>query len=116
MRAYVEEKTPFSTQHGVKGAQYPVVLAVFGGGWTQYNFTEMIAKFCDRDRLGERDRKRFETSRNLFYVACSRAESDLTLLFTTKLSQNALETLNDWVGASNVIAVEFSPEGTPVDS
>ncbi|MFD8732494.1 UvrD-helicase domain-containing protein [Streptomyces sp. NPDC059611] len=116
LRAYVEEKTPFSTQHGVKGAQYPAVLAVFGGGWTQYNFTEMIANFHDRDRLGERDRKRFETSRNLFYVACSRAKIDLTLLFTTELSQNALETLNDWVGASNVTAIEFSPEGTPVDS
>ncbi|MFD7113255.1 UvrD-helicase domain-containing protein [Streptomyces microflavus] len=116
LRAYVEEKTPFSTQHGVKGAQYPDVLAVFGGGWTQYNFTEMLANFQSRHELNERDRKRFETSRNLFYVACSRARFDLTLLFTTELPQIALETLQDWVGHSNVVAVEFSPDGAPVDT
>ncbi|MER6437705.1 UvrD-helicase domain-containing protein [Streptomyces sp. NPDC001185] len=114
LRSYVDEKTPFSTQHGVKGAQYPDVLAVFGGGWTQYNFTEMLANFPSRDRLSERERKRFETSRNLFYVACSRARFDLTLLFTTELPQIALETLQEWAGDSNVVAVEFSPDGAPV--
>ncbi|MDP9609109.1 UvrD-helicase domain-containing protein [Streptomyces demainii] len=115
LREYVEENTPFSTQHGVKGAEYPDVLAVFGGGWTQYNFAEMLANFHRRDRLNERDRRRFERSRNLFYVSCSRARNDLILLFTTELPQSALETLQEWVGGSNIIGVQFSAEGAPVN-
>jgi DNA helicase-2/ATP-dependent DNA helicase PcrA len=115
LRDYVEENTPFSTQHGVKGAEYPNVLAVFGGGWTQYNFADMLAKFPTRNNLNERDRNRFEKSRNLFYVACSRAKSDLTILFTTELSHTALETLREWVGEANVVGIQFSPDGTPLN-
>jgi DNA helicase-2/ATP-dependent DNA helicase PcrA len=116
LRDYVEENTPFSTQHGVKGAEYPSVLAVFGGGWTQYNFPEMLANFPHRESLSEQNRKRFERSRNLFYVACSRAQEDLVLLFTTELSSNALETLKTWVGEANIVDVHYSPQGTPINS
>ncbi|CAL9467490.1 UvrD-helicase domain-containing protein [Streptomyces sp. enrichment culture] len=115
LRDYVEENTPFSTQHGVKGAEYPNVLAVFGGGWTQYNFADMLARFPTRGDLSERDRKRFEKSRNLFYVACSRAKSDLTILFTTELSHSALQTLREWAGESNVVGISFSSDGSPLD-
>ncbi|MER7624370.1 UvrD-helicase domain-containing protein [Streptomyces sp. NPDC126503] len=116
LRDYVEENTPFSTQHGVKGAEYPRVLAVFGGGWTQYNFPEMLVNYPQRDSLSEQSRKRFERSRNLFYVACSRAQKDLVLLFTTELSSSALETLKTWVGEANIVDVHYSPEGTPINS
>ncbi|MDX5572574.1 UvrD-helicase domain-containing protein [Streptomyces sp. ID01-9D] len=111
LRDYVEENTPFSTQHGVKGAEYPRVLAVFGGGWTQYNFPDMLANFSQRDSLSAQGRRRFERSRNLFYVACSRAQKDLVLLFTTHLSCSALETLKEWVGDVNIVDVQYSPEG-----
>ncbi|MFJ6432143.1 AAA family ATPase [Streptomyces sp. NBC_00341] len=116
LREYVEENTPFSTQHGVKGAEYPHVLAVFGGGWTQYNFPEMLANFTQRDSLSLGSRKRFEKSRNLFYVACSRAKEDLVLLFTTELSNDALETLKAWVGDANIRDIQYSPEGAPLSS
>ncbi|MFI8353939.1 UvrD-helicase domain-containing protein [Streptomyces cyaneofuscatus] len=112
LRDYVEEKTPFSTQHGVKGEEYPSVLAVFGG-WTRYNFPKMLADFPRSQSLGDEDRKRFERSRNLFYVACSRAQENLAMLFTTELSEEALKTLEEWVGPSNIIAVDYSPDGTP---
>ncbi|MEU1794093.1 3'-5' exonuclease [Streptomyces californicus] len=113
LRDYVEEKTPFSTQHGVKGEEYPSVLAVFGG-WTRYNFPKMLADFPRSQSLGDEDRKRFERSRNLFYVACSRAQENLAMLFTTELSEEALKTLEEWVGPSNIIAVDYSPDGTPL--
>ncbi|MDH6112551.1 DNA helicase-2/ATP-dependent DNA helicase PcrA [Kitasatospora sp. MAP12-15] len=112
LREYVDERTPFSTQHGVKGAEYPSVLAVFGG-WTRYNFPKMLADFPHRGSLDAEDRKRFERSRNLFYVACSRAQQDLVLLFTTELSKDALQTLEEWVGPANIIAVSYSSDGTP---
>lgn len=110
LRQYVEENTPFSTQHGVKGAEYPIVLAVFGG-WTLYNFPRMLADFPNREALGGDDLKRFERSRNLFYVASSRARENLIALFTTELSKDALQTLESWVGASNITAVPYGSEG-----
>ncbi|MGW7048974.1 UvrD-helicase domain-containing protein [Streptomyces avermitilis] len=116
LRDYVAENTPFSTQHGVKGAQYPNVLGVFGGGWTQYNFPEMLAKFPQRNTFTDDEKRRFERSRNLFYVACSRAQEHLVLLFTTELSEGAMQTLNEWVGESNVIDVRYSPEGAPINA
>ncbi|MFE0091494.1 UvrD-helicase domain-containing protein [Streptomyces sp. NPDC058991] len=115
LRHYVDEKTPFSTQHGVKGAEYPSVLAVFGG-WTRYNFPGMLANFPDREDLTGEDVKRFERSRNLFYVACSRAKRDLVLLFTTELSKQALQTLEEWLGTSSVVAIQYTPEGIPVST
>ncbi|MEU5235511.1 UvrD-helicase domain-containing protein [Streptomyces lydicus] len=113
LHRYVEENTPFSTQHGVKGAEYPSVLAVFGG-WNLYNFPEMLANFPRRDALSDEDRKRFVRSRNLFYVACSRAQHDFALLFTTELSRNALQTLKEWIGESNIVGIQYSPEGAPM--
>ncbi|MEV5577811.1 UvrD-helicase domain-containing protein [Streptomyces parvus] len=112
LREYVDEKTPFSTQHGVKGEEYPSVLAVFGG-WSLYNFPKMLADYPRRHLLDAEDRKRFERSRNLFYVACSRAQENLVMLFTTELSQETLKTLEEWVGPSNIIAVDYFPDGTP---
>ncbi|MFF0388835.1 UvrD-helicase domain-containing protein [Kitasatospora sp. NPDC004615] len=112
LREYVEEKTPFSTQHGVKGAEYPSVLAVFGG-WSLYNFPKMLADFSRRHLLDDEDRKRFERSRNLFYVACSRAQENLALLFTTELPEEALKIMEEWVGPLNIVAVDYSPDGTP---
>ncbi|MFI5636484.1 UvrD-helicase domain-containing protein [Streptomyces goshikiensis] len=112
---YIEECTPFSTQHGVKGAEYPSVVAVFGGGWTRYNFPRMLADFPRRSNLSKEERGRFERTRNLFYVACSRAKRDLVLIFTTELPDEALDTLRSWVGPANIVAVHYSPSGDPMD-
>ncbi|MFF4656930.1 hypothetical protein [Streptomyces sp. NPDC001381] len=112
LRDYVNEKTPFSTQHGVKDEEYPSVLAVFGG-WTRYNFPKMLADFPRSQSLSDEDRKRLERSRNLFHVACSRAQENLVMLFATELSEEALKTLEEWVGPSNTIAADYSPDGTP---
>ncbi|WP_078616070.1 UvrD-helicase domain-containing protein [Streptomyces sp. 303MFCol5.2] len=116
LRDYVEENTPFSTQHGVKGAEYPTVIAVFGGGWSQYNFPEMLAKFSRRASFVAAEKKRYERSRNLFYVACSRAQEHLVMLFTTELSDDSLQTLRDWVGETNIVSIRYSPDGAPTSS
>ncbi|MGE7434189.1 UvrD-helicase domain-containing protein [Kitasatospora sp. NPDC001175] len=113
LREYVQESTPFSTQHGVKGEEYPSVVAVFGG-WSRYNFPMMLADFPSSATFTDDDRKRFERSRNLFYVACSRARKNLVLLFTTELSDGAIQTLEHWIGHSRITGVCYSPEGDPV--
>lgn len=97
LKDYIEEFTPFSTQHNVKGEEYKNILAVFGRGWNKYNFNEMIEKV---GTSSEDDM--FIRSRNLFYVCVSRAECNLTILFTEELSETSLNKLKDLVGEENV--------------
>lgn len=89
---YVQEKTLFSTQHGVKGAQFENVLIVLGCGWNHYNWNQMLEYMQTGIPGGKEDS--FERWRNLFYVACSRPKKRLCLLFTQKLSAGAKEKLS----------------------
>ncbi|MFT5297486.1 MAG: DNA helicase-2/ATP-dependent DNA helicase PcrA [Colwellia sp.] len=98
---FIDDKTPFSTKHGVKGAEFDNVLVVLGRGWNQYNWNQML-EFMES---GYPDNKKdtFERNRNLFYVACSRAKHNLTLLITQKLSDEALDRLKYIFGEAQVI-------------
>lgn len=111
LAAYVNDQTPFSTKHNVKGAEFDNVIVVLGRGYSKYDFSKMLGNFPSRDQLNDSDRKSFERSRNLFYVAVSRAKKNLVLLFTQELGATALETLTDWVGSENVVSIGFSPDG-----
>lgn len=100
---FINEKTPFSTKHGVKGAEFENVLVVIGRGWNLYDFNQMLEWFhsgVPTDRL-----KAFYRNRNLFYVACSRARKNLALLFTQKLSENALKQLTAWFSDENIHSI-----------
>ncbi len=97
---FLDEKTPFSTKHGVKGDEFENVLVVLGRGWNLYNFSQFLewaAGKCPPDK-----QETYERNRNLFYVACSRPKKRLALLFTQKISANALATLEEWFGKSAV--------------
>ncbi len=104
---YIDEKTPFSTKHGVKGAQFDNVLVVCGRGWNHYNWNQMLEWI--EDGCPEDKKDAFERSRNLFYVCCSRAKHNLTLLFTQTLSEKSITVLQKIFGAENVL-------GCPYDS
>ena len=97
---FIEVKTPFATEHGVKGAEFENVLVVVGRGWNQYNFGQMLEWVKNGVPNGKQDT--FERNRNLFYVACSRPMKRLALLFTQKLSSSAIETLNAWFGVESI--------------
>lgn len=113
LASYVDDKTMFSTKHNVKGAEFDNVVVVLGRGWSAYDFAKMLENFPRRDQLNDSERKSFERSRNLFYVAASRAKHNLVLIFTQKLEQGALETLTNWVGGSNIVPISFADETTP---
>lgn len=97
---FIEDRTPFSTKHGVKGAEFENVLVVIGRGWNMYDFNQMLELAGSGVPTAKRDT--YERNRNLFYVACSRPKTRLALYFTQKLSETALDTLEKWFGASNV--------------
>ena len=100
---FINDHTPFSTKHGVKGAEFENVLVVLGRGWNQYNWNQFLEWFPDRYPATKEES--YVRNRNLFYVACSRPKKNLALLFTQLLSAEALTTLEGWFGTENISAI-----------
>lgn len=97
---YINDKTPFSTKHGVKGAEFENVLVVCGRGWNQYNWNQMLE--WSNTAVPDEKIDTFERNRNLFYVACSRPKKRLAILFTQQLSSLGITTLKKWFGTQNI--------------
>lgn len=114
LNEYLSNDTVFSTKHAVKGAEFDDVIVVLGRGWSKYDFSKMLATFPNRNAIDEKERASFERSRNLFYVAASRAKHNLSLLFVQQLDENALATLTSWVGKENIESIGFEDENTPL--
>lgn len=97
---FVNDHTPFSTKHGVKGAEFENVLVVLGRGWNQYNWNQFLEWFPHQFPANRVDS--YERNRNLFYVVCSRPKKRLALLFTQELSEGALTNLRFLFGEDNI--------------
>ena len=104
---YLSGHSPFETKHGVKGAEFDNVLVVVGRGWNRYNFSQMLELAADLPAIPPDRHDAFERNRNLFYVTCSRPKKRLAVLFTQRLSDAALQTVNDWFGADTVEALDL---------
>lgn len=101
LKEFIDEKTPFSTKHGVKGAEFENVLVVFGRGWNLYNFAQFL-EWAGAAGVPVGKTDTYERNRNLFYVACSRPKKRLALLFTQELTPSALATIAAWFGADAI--------------
>lgn len=73
---YLDQATPFSTQHGTKGTEYDnVILLIDNSTWkTMYSFSTV---FGASDRLADR----VQRTLNLFYVSISRARNNLIVVY-----------------------------------
>ncbi|MEU1268492.1 ATP-dependent helicase [Streptomyces sp. NPDC005799] len=92
---FIDELTPFSTQHGVKGDEFEnVVVVVDDSAWNRYSIGKMLAGTDKPDRT--------ERSRNLFYVCCSRAQRGLAVVFVNDLPEGAESTLRDWFASGTI--------------
>lgn len=105
---FIDDNTPFSTKHGVKGAEFENVLVVFGRGWNKYNFNQFLEWFGNHRLIPSDKMDTYERNRNLFYVVCSRPIKRLAVLFTHELSDGALSTVRDIFGLESVHV--FKPE------
>lgn len=103
LAGYVSEHSPFSTKHGVKGAEFDNVIVVAGRGWNHYDFNKLL-EWMDDPATIPADRTAYERNRNLFYVACSRPKKRLAVLFTQKLSERALAHVGTLFGKDGVRA------------
>jgi len=85
LRAYCEfldENTAYSTQHGVKGEEYPNVLVVYDdieAAWNNYSFGKLLTPRT----LGDPTEGQLDRGRKLAYVCFSRAMVDLRILLFT---------------------------------
>jgi DNA helicase-2/ATP-dependent DNA helicase PcrA len=102
---YLSGHSPFETKHGVKGAEFENVLIVVGRGWNQYNFNDMLEMAGDVSHIPANRQEAFERNRNLFYVACSRPKKRLGILFTQRLSNDAMEMVSAWFGNESIEAL-----------
>ncbi|WP_417519703.1 UvrD-helicase domain-containing protein [Minwuia sp.] len=79
---FIQENTPYSTQHGAKGEEFADVLVVYDdieAGWNLYNFTKLLTpQTAGAPTDGQRDR-----GRKLAYVSFSRAQENLRILLFT---------------------------------
>lgn len=86
--SYISSNTAFSTQHGVRGEEYPKVLVVYDdveASWSSYSFTKILTpQTAGEPTEGQRTR-----GRNLAYVSFSRAMEDLRVLLFTHDPQAA---------------------------
>lgn len=92
---FINENTPFSTQHGVKGEEYKDVLVVFDdfeAGWNNYNFKKMLTP----NTSGMPSDNQLTRSKKLAYVCFSRAEENLRILLFTP---NPLEAKEELISA-----------------
>jgi len=87
---YIEQQSPFSTQQGIKGAEFDKVLVIADdeeGTHTQFSYDKYfgVKPLSERDEQNIRDRKEtsVERTRRLFYVCCTRAKSDLAVIYFT---------------------------------
>jgi DNA helicase-2/ATP-dependent DNA helicase PcrA len=101
---YHQGHSPFETKHGVKGDEFENVLGVFGRGWNDYDFNELL-EMIERPNRAAENLEAYERYRNLFYVVCSRPKKNLALLFTQRLSPDAISAAERIFGAGALIDI-----------
>lgn len=91
---YLEGKTPFTTQHKTKGAEFDKVLVILDNGkWTQYNFENLF--------LDEGSESVLKRTKKIFYVCCTRAKENLAVFYHNP-SQSVIDKAKLWFGVDNV--------------
>ncbi len=92
--SFIARNTAYSTQHGVKGEEYPKVMVVYDdveAAWNLYNFSKTLTPgTAGEPTEGQRGR-----GRRLAYVSFSRALEDLRVLFFTANPAAARQELID---------------------
>lgn len=94
---YFEDQSPFSTQQGIKGAEFERVLVVLDdeeGTHTQFSYDKYfgIKPPSPRDKKNIEDGKEtvVDRTRRLFYVCCTRALTDLAVVLFSPNPEEAL--------------------------
>ncbi len=101
-RKYMNDESVYSTQHGIKGAEFDRVLVVLDDDEGNYNLYS-YDKLLDLKELSDTDKRNIENqdpsvldrTLRLFYVCCSRALKDLAVVLFTDDPEHAVELLSE---------------------
>ena len=104
-RGYIQQESPFSTQQGIKGAEFERVLVVLDdeeGTHVQFSYDKYFGvkepSKTDLKNIDEGKETSVERTRRLFYVCCTRALNDLVVVYFS----NEPETAERQVRASGI--------------
>ena len=93
-----DEQTPFSTKHGTKGAEFENVLVVIDDdAWRNYSFDKYFSNDITNENI-------YNRTKNLFYVVCSRAKTNLVVLSLSSLTQTSKQKIEQLFGEIKCIA------------
>lgn len=113
---YLEGKTPFSTQHKTKGAEFDNVLVILdNGNWNDYNFNYIFDKENIYQQLvngKSKTKSKLESfprildrTQKIFYVCCTRAKENLAVFFHAPNAE-VIAKAKEWFGEGNVIGLQ----------
>lgn len=98
----VKETSPFSTNHGTKGAEFNhVVCFINDEDWNQYSLDGYLS---ENDKGN--NQKKYDRTKNLFYVICSRAKFNLAIVVLSQLSEESILKAKLLFGEENFIIYE----------
>ena len=111
---YVNDGSPFSTQQGVKGAEFDRVLVVLDddeGTHVQFSYDKYLGvkplSTADHKSIAEGRETSIERTRRLFYVCCTRARKDLVVvLFTSDVAEAKKQIEDRAIFPKNAIHLE----------
>lgn len=96
---YIEGSTPYSTKHGVKGAEFENVLIVIDDtSWNRFNFNDVFGD-------NAKNKNRFSMTQNLLYVCCSRAKNYLGVMSLSTIDTRAVAGIKRIFGDKNYLNV-----------
>lgn len=78
----------FHTYHGTKGIEFSNVIIVMGNnfGTERNKFSNYFLALCSGEELDGKSALKFQNTKNLLYVSCSRSMSNLRVLYLDDIS------------------------------
>lgn len=112
---YIEGKTPFSTQHKTKGAEFDKILVIMDKGkWNNYNFEYLFNPegcLAELELQKSKNKSKIQSfpnvlsrSQKIFYVCCTRAKEKLVVYFHSPKAEIIAKAI-EWFGRENVIEI-----------
>jgi DNA helicase II / ATP-dependent DNA helicase PcrA len=116
---YIRRESPYSTQHGTKGAEFRKVIVVLDddeGRYSLYSYEKFFGiaglSNTDEEHLAAGEDSVLERTRRLLYVCVSRAVESLAVVFFTRdvgAAKTALEESGMLDGGMVLTEVDFRP-------
>ena len=96
---YYNDFSPYSTQHGIKGAEFDNVLVIMDNGrWYNYNFNYYFEQTPGKESVIQRTER-------IFYVCCSRAMDNLVVYYPSP-TPKIIERAKALFGVDNVCSLD----------